>query len=519
MKKLVIPILIVSILIIVLVGLGILFFTSLVDEPFLSNEKDGYVLQALTYGKNGRAMGGLQTVVGGQPGIFWMSFKLLASNSGNVVLNGLRMTESHPSEYDDSLQNAPPFQDQLSIGESNVLEWNTANSCSLDSDCGSSERCLNDICLIDISNFLGEITFGATLEADFIDALGNPDTTSLTINLPITFEQDKVALRFEILHTNPLSTFQNTWIAFDENNDGTLVGFGSTNLITDSTESCSLPTDPEFVTFYGNFIIEKISSIEIRVCENRVTSGSDYISFLTTNPEASNAITTSGPLEPYQSLNCEGSIPCQEIYSIVVAPPEQTCGNNIREGSELCDGTDLDSNSCTTVPGGFTGGTLDCSLNCLAWDTTSCTGGINNVNFKTGINTYDYVSVCNGNSASGNRWISHSNSCGVSLTPYGYVSSTSSSGTTCEERVTLDSWIELETVPYFPQGNCELNSAGNGVAKLYDCSAERGAGTLCICESDVGGGSVYKYFRTSDSDGDDADTSFSSVDPLFEISC
>lgn len=51
----------------------------------------------------------------------------------------------------------------------------------------------------------------------------------------------------------------------------------------------------------------------------------------------------------------------------------QTCGNNVREGTEVCDGTDRDGELCTTVPGTFTGGTLTCNAECSAFDTSACT--------------------------------------------------------------------------------------------------------------------------------------------------
>ena len=46
------------------------------------------------------------------------------------------------------------------------------------------------------------------------------------------------------------------------------------------------------------------------------------------------------------------------------------CGNNYRETGEVCDGTDLRGKNCFLL--GFSGGTLKCSINCTAWNTTSC---------------------------------------------------------------------------------------------------------------------------------------------------
>lgn len=48
----------------------------------------------------------------------------------------------------------------------------------------------------------------------------------------------------------------------------------------------------------------------------------------------------------------------------------QTCGNNLREGVELCDGTDLNGQTCVSL--GFDGGALGCDNTCTAFDTTAC---------------------------------------------------------------------------------------------------------------------------------------------------
>ncbi|MBI2145868.1 hypothetical protein HYU22_00835 [Candidatus Woesearchaeota archaeon] len=50
-------------------------------------------------------------------------------------------------------------------------------------------------------------------------------------------------------------------------------------------------------------------------------------------------------------------------------PPPITCGNNLVEGSEQCDGTALNSQTCVTR--GFASGTLRCTATCT-FDTSSC---------------------------------------------------------------------------------------------------------------------------------------------------
>jgi hypothetical protein len=49
-----------------------------------------------------------------------------------------------------------------------------------------------------------------------------------------------------------------------------------------------------------------------------------------------------------------------------------TCGNGTIEAGEDCDGSNVNGQTCTTVPGGFTGGTLGCNASCR-FDTTACT--------------------------------------------------------------------------------------------------------------------------------------------------
>lgn len=46
------------------------------------------------------------------------------------------------------------------------------------------------------------------------------------------------------------------------------------------------------------------------------------------------------------------------------------CGNDIKEGGEVCDGIDLGGETC--VSQGFEGGTLACAVGCGSFDTSSC---------------------------------------------------------------------------------------------------------------------------------------------------
>jgi len=89
----------------------------------------------------------------------------------------------------------------------------------------------------------------------------------------------------------------------------------------------------------------------------------DYV--LSTTP-----IGCTGPPSAYcGDLSCNGAETCSSCPGDCGAC--QTCGNNIREGSEACDGTDLAGQTC--ISRGFTGGTLACSSNCMSFDTSGCT--------------------------------------------------------------------------------------------------------------------------------------------------
>jgi cysteine-rich repeat protein len=47
------------------------------------------------------------------------------------------------------------------------------------------------------------------------------------------------------------------------------------------------------------------------------------------------------------------------------------CGNGVLDDGEQCDGANLDGQDCTTVPGGYSGGTLSCGADCR-FDTIGC---------------------------------------------------------------------------------------------------------------------------------------------------
>ena len=73
----------------------------------------------------------------------------------------------------------------------------------------------------------------------------------------------------------------------------------------------------------------------------------------------------SPPLTQVCNASCSALVNCTNpLY----------CGDDSVNGGELCDGTDLASNDCTTLGIGYEGGTLACDVSCAAWDTALCVG-------------------------------------------------------------------------------------------------------------------------------------------------
>jgi len=51
------------------------------------------------------------------------------------------------------------------------------------------------------------------------------------------------------------------------------------------------------------------------------------------------------------------------------------CGNNITESGEICDGTDLNGQSCSSVNASFVSGNLGCNLDCSGYNISGCVEG------------------------------------------------------------------------------------------------------------------------------------------------
>jgi len=103
-------------------------------------------------------------------------------------------------------------------------------------------------------------------------------------------------------------------------------------------------------------------------------------------PKVTHSYATAGAVTATLTVtDSRGAVSQPTVQSIIVTvrpptPPAQTCGNNLKEGTETCDGNDVGTAggfACSTLPGqGFTDGqvtTCDPTSNCSRFNTANCT--------------------------------------------------------------------------------------------------------------------------------------------------
>jgi len=495
----------------IIIAGGAIFYLSASNLDIFNYEttRNGVTLQSTFYDQNGHEIksGVSQTAVNGVPGLFYMSMKIKTTNTGDVPLTSVRLQESHTAELTQALQGATALQPSLAVGQSNIVQWDSANSCTTDLQCGTSEKCVNTVCLMDISNFVGEKTFGATILADYLNAQGATSQISTLVNLAFTFEQDQVTFR-----TNALGGSYNSGgieVVVDGDGDTTLDNYIRLNHGLKSY----VPSN-----FLGwsvdDRLVFKCNTPDVCVSDAPALNKDSTQNIGATEFSVGGTLTTTTvPSEPYRSQNCGGVTPCQERYSIAVAPPTQTCGNNLIEGTELCDGTALGGNTCTNIGGGFDGGTLACGGSCTSWDTAQCTspaGG--NVKFRTLDQSY---------STGG---IAYTNTCGNNLVKYGHETGMSHSAYECENNVNFLSGSQCSSnadclimtgLPF--SGDFGSGSTLSGTDyRLYQDDSDPNEVWVCVNDID-GDGSWTARFDSGSSTV--VSTAPASADPEFEVAC
>ncbi|HEY3446019.1 MAG TPA: hypothetical protein VGK67_06610 [Myxococcales bacterium] len=92
-----------------------------------------------------------------------------------------------------------------------------------------------------------------------------------------------------------------------------------------------------------------------------------------------------------------GTLACNAncTFNTAACVAANPCGNGILDGAEQCDGTNLNSKTCATVGGGFTGGTLACKADCT-FNTSACTTAA-----PCGNGTIDGTEQCDGANLNG----------------------------------------------------------------------------------------------------------------------
>lgn len=79
----------------------------------------------------------------------------------------------------------------------------------------------------------------------------------------------------------------------------------------------------------------------------------------------------------------------------VPMPASPICGDNKKEGTEICDGKDVGSETC--ISQGGVDGSLGCAANCLSFDTNDCIYAQKNPSASTcGNLKREYGEVCDG---------------------------------------------------------------------------------------------------------------------------
>ncbi len=183
-------------------------------------------------------------------------------------------------------------------------------------------------------------------------------------------------------------------------------------------------------------------------------------------------------------------------------PPDgETCGNGRIDPGELCDTTNLGGFTCETLPGlGFSGGQLACGVDC-SMDTSACTGG----GGVCGNDVRDGTELCDGEDLGGETCLSQgmvagtllclpdcgsfdlirctiSETCGNGLRDGPEQCDQSDlAGATCEILGYEGGTLDCQASCLFDESGCGVDLCGNSIIEVgEDCDASNLDDETCV---------------------------------------
>ena len=197
---------------------------------------------------------------------------------------------------------------------------------------------------------------------------------------------------------------------------------------------------------------------------NSTVANAVYLSSSSPARDLSNETASGQPTTDYNSFSRGATYDSGALeYGSSFSGNPPLCGDNVKDSGEVCDGTDLNNQTCITQ--GFTSGTLACAADCLSFNTSGCS-----------------TNLCGNGNIDGNEQCDGVNLNGATCGSQGYSSCTGTPS--CSSCV-------------LTQGTCAAYSCGNGCTdpgeQCDDSNTTNGDGCSSICETEISG---YEKFLT-----------------------
>jgi len=188
----------------------------------------------------------------------------------------------------------------------------------------------------------------------FTETLLNPNGSSLDIDLPADVLSSGEAVEL-VMYSTPKES-----VTDDQPLSGGKLGANifynlSFKKVSDGSPVTSFDKD---ISLTLNYTDDDISGMDEDTLTIYRWNGSEWIALSDSVVDA--------------DLNEITATSRQFSYFGILGDPFSSCGNNIKEVGEQCDGTDLAGGICSDF--GFTAGTLTCNANCT-FNTSACTSG------------------------------------------------------------------------------------------------------------------------------------------------